>query len=105
MKTAIAKTSLYINSNGLKKITISVYMPERDISPGGNYRCGVRISGGKLRYIYGFDTFQALSLAMWFVRTEVDNIERNNVALYFDRNCMDRINASSIWGPRMLEMK
>jgi hypothetical protein len=85
MKTVIAKTVLYRNDDGPKRYTITIYLPERDPLPGGDFRCGVKISGDKIRYVHGIDSFQALNLAFVYIGTKAMQLLRSKTTLYHDK--------------------
>jgi len=82
---AIAETKLYeMHSGRVRRFRISVYAPERDPLPNGDFRCRLFVTGLRARYAFGIDTFQALNLAFALLRIEAKAMLGRRQRLYFD---------------------
>ena len=71
---ANAQFSAWSPDNESRDVTIRIFQPESDPeSDGGNFRCRIEMTGfSESTYAYGIDSLQALSLALVYVRKEVE---------------------------------
>ncbi|QGZ39459.1 hypothetical protein IP92_01730 [Pseudoduganella flava] len=64
---------------GRRDFVLEVFAPEPD---GADARCQVAVDGERMR-VYGVDSWQAVTLALRFLRIQVEDLERRGLKLYW----------------------
>ena len=75
---------IYNNQGQVEQLNIYIGKPEPDPLPGGDFRCPVQFIGygdEKVRYAYGIDSMQALTLAFKLIDARLQNYRNNGFIL------------------------
>jgi hypothetical protein len=80
-KILIARRTLTLLNEGKEEeLLISLYQPEADPLPGGDWQCLVEI-GADNELVFGVDSFQALLMGVQYISMKLDEMKKSGCEL------------------------
>ena len=103
MADIIATTDLIARKGDIEtqplRITVHCPKPDPD-STSGDYHCYVEFDGlGESTFAYGIDSLQALSLAMVFIKNEIEKILLQGWKIYHPSDSSKQFDVLSVMFP------
>lgn len=74
------RTLTVINDGKEEELLISLYQPEPDPLPGGDWQCLVEI-GTDNELVFGVDSFQALLMGVQYISMKLDEMKKSGCEL------------------------